>query len=193
MKVDKFMQMAVTLAKKSNLNRPAINTFSRAIKSNGNGQQRVIVSGFGGPNLNAEWHFRQIDFQHRFNYRPVVKGFNQNLRGYDGMITKHLSGKPGAGQLKFFPRGRSMRMSRHLVFDLLPHRIAVKGFSNDAQKGVKVVGEPPKPSVTLPKREELIAQERVVIQGFGGDASKPVYKKMDTANSESRKVIKGFC
>lgn len=83
-----------------------------------------------------------------------------------------------------------MRMSRHLVFDFLSPRIAVKVFSNDTQKGVRVVGEPPKPSVTLPKREELIAQERVVIQGFGG---KPVYKKMDTANSESRKVIKGFC
>lgn len=189
----KLFNAAVTMARKTAPKQAAIRTFSRTIASKGNGQQRVIVSGFGGPNLNADTHFKMLDYMRKFNYRPVVKGFNYKLMDYKPMIAKPLTGRPGTGQVKFFSQGRNIRMSRHVVYDFQPPRIAVQGFSNEVQKGVKVVGEPLKPSVTLPKREELIAQERVVIQGFGGDASKSVYKKMDSANTEARKVIRGFC
>lgn len=186
----KLFNAAVTMARKAAPKQAAIRTFSRTIASKGNGQQRVIVSGFGGPNLDADTHFKMLDYLRKFNYRPVVKGFNQNLQVYKGIIGKKM---PGNQRLKFFPRYRGKGVSKHIVPDIQPQRIAVQGFSNEVQKGVKVVGGPIKQPVTLPKREELIAQERVVIQGFGGDASKPVYKKMDSANTEARKVIRGFC
>lgn len=84
----KLFNAAVTMARKAAPKQAAIRTFSRTIASKGNGQQRVIVSGFGGPNLDADTHFKMLDYLRKFNYRPVVKGFNQNLQVYKGIIGK---------------------------------------------------------------------------------------------------------
>lgn len=165
--------------------------FARTI-SRGNGQRRVIVSGFSGANLQPESHFRSVDCRNMFNYRPVIKGFNPKYINYDYMVTKHMTALPGKGIVRFFPQWQNPKMTRHVVYDIQPPRVAVKGFNMDHSTGVKITGEMPKQPVTLPSGKELIANERVVIQGFSGDSSKPVLKQMDLNNNKPRTVVKGF-
>lgn len=161
-----------------------LRTFARTI-AKGNGQRRVIVEGFAGRNFDPIEHFKLMDLRIAMNFRPVIGGFT----GRFGL--KQITARPNTGFLRFYSQTQRPNMTRHLVYDIQPPRIAIRGF-NCTSTGPKIVGEIPKGPVTLPKAKEIYADERVVIQGFGGDAQKPVYKKMDLTNSTPRKVIKGF-
>ena len=156
-------------------------TFTKTICSKGNGQRRVIVSGFNGANLD-ENHFKLLDLYNRLNVRPIIAGFT----GQKGM-GRRLTATPGCGFTKFFPNFRLPRMSRHVVYDVQTQRQAIKGFSCDTTPEIVKRGTP-QTAQTLQRPQ--IATERIVIQGFGGDTSKPVYKQINP--NEKRTVIKGF-
>lgn len=182
MNVEKAIYAAKTLSKRI----PAV-TFGRTISQKGNGIQRVVVKGFGNGNLDT-YHFRMTAFDNMLNRRPVIKGFT-GQEGFAG-----ISGIPGRGRVKFFPNFQTPNMKRHIVYDIQPPRTQVQGFRDLAGES-KIASEAPKTPIALPKREDLIAKERVVIQGFGGNnntASKPIYKPLETDNGTPRTIVKGF-
>lgn len=161
-----------------------INTIGRTIVSKGNGQRRVIIEGFGGRNLEPESYFKLVDIRNMSNLRPVISGFTGKFK------VKQMTAWPGKGFVRFFPKFRLPKMSRHIVHDINSSRIEIKGFSADAAQNAPSIKKINSTS-NSPKKIEL-AQERVVIQGFGGNPTKPVYKKIDTTNPKPRTVIKGF-
>ena len=76
-------------------------------------------------------------------------------------------------------------------------------YFNDNQKNrIKVSGFRPNDtntqtvqqntSIQLQAKDDLKAKERIVVQGFRGDASKPLFKQLDTSNATPRAVVKGF-
>lgn len=164
---------------------PSLNVFARRIVSKGNGQRRVIIKGFGGANINEANYFSRIDNFNFWNLRPVVTGFSKEERS----LVRRISLPQNKANIRFFPNYKSPKMSRHVVYDIPTKRIQVQGFGSHTES---VTGSIPTEQIKLPTKDEIIAQERIVVQGFGGDSSKPIYKKMNNDNSKPRTVIKGF-
>lgn len=180
--INKIIAKTIT---KSIPKNPSLNVFARKIVSKGNGQRRTIVKGFGGVNLDETNHFNKIDNFNFWNIRPVVTGFSNEGRP----LVKKISLPQNKANIRFFPNYKSLRISRHFVYDIPTQRVQVKGFGGNTET---VTGSIPTKPVKLPTRDEILAQERVVVQGFGGDSTKPIYKKMDNSNSTPRTVVKGF-
>jgi len=158
---------------------------SRTIRQTGNKMPRTIIKGFTGPNIEAKEHFRKLFNLQCRNIRPIIAGF---------------TGRPNMGRLntvpgnkafvKFFPKFRIPKMTRHVVFDVKTSRISVTGFKNATPEIITNGSFVPTPVNPLQRPE--IATERVVIQGFGGNSSKPVIKQVPTAQISPRTVVKGF-
>ena len=163
-----------------------INTFGRTVAQKGNGQRRVIISGFTGQNLNPAEHFSYIDKMNSLNLRPIIRGFSNS-----DIYAQRMSGTPLRGFVKFMPRKQNPKMKRHIVYDVEPPRIVVKGFS-DSSTAIKITGHPLSPATKLPAPKDLIAQKRVVVQGFVTNSAEPVYKDIDLT-PKTRTVVKGFC
>lgn len=168
---------------KASAKRPArrlSQTFSRTIKQQGNGLKRTVVSGFNGPNLD-EIHFKRLSVLEQANARVVISGFG----GQKGLF-KRISGIPNRGFVRFFPISKSNRIQRHVVYDVPTQRKVVNGFSLSSDPIIVSKGTP-----NVPFQKPQIATERVVVQGFGGNTSKPIYKQMPT-EEKTRTIVKGF-
>ncbi len=153
--------------------------------------QRTIVSGFTGPNLDASTHFNFLYNLRIRNLRPVIRGFGNQYDHIPGMLVKQIPGLPGQTRLKWFPNFRIPNITRHVVYDLQPQRKVIAGFTKDIAENTK--GQIYTKPVKIPTGKELVAEERVVIQGFSTNTSTtPVTKKMDLTNSNPRVVVKGF-
>lgn len=170
---------------KKAVNTVPIKTVGRTIVSKGNGQKRVIVEGFSGRNLEPESYFQLVNQKNFLNLRPIVGGFTGKNSA------KVMTGMPGRGFVRFFPNFRLPRMSRHIVHDVNSSRVEIKGFTNEAAQAAPSIKKISSTSNQAPKKIEL-AQERVVVQGFGGNSATPVYKTVEQNNPKPRTVIKGF-
>ncbi len=155
-------------------------TFSRTIKQQGNGLKRTVVSGFNGPNLD-EIHFKRLSVLEQANVRVVISGFG----GKKGLF-KRIPGIPNRGFVRFFPISKSNRIQRHVVYDVPTQRRVVNGFSLNTDPIIVSKGTP-----NVPFQKPQIVTERVVVQGFGENTSKPIYKQMPT-EEKTRTVVKGF-
>lgn len=168
-------------AKKIQASRRII-TYARSIMQKGNKEQRFIVSGFTGPNLDLSY-FKKLSNANFWGIRPVVKGFHQYLEGF--ACTKNPQGR-----MRFLSKFDNMRLKRHVVLDNSnTSRVVVAGFENSSE-----VTNIFKASQSLNKpiqAKELLAQERVVVRGFNTNIDN-VIKKMDLDNSTEVVVIKGF-
>lgn len=156
-------------------------TFARSIMKKGNGEQRIIVSGFTDANLDAT-HFKKIATENFWGIRPVVKGFCTDK--------KMFCAKNHKGKIKYFPNFSTPQIKRHVVFDVNPPRTVVQGFNQTFSNTVSTNAT----NQTTPqpvKMKDLYAEKRIVVQGFG-DSSKEPTKKLDLTNSTERVNIKGF-
>ncbi len=162
-----------------------LNVYARTIASKGNGQRRAIIKGFGGANLEETSHFNRLTNLNFWNLRPVVTGFASDGKFY----AKRISLPQNRARMRFFQNNNNLKMSRHVVHDIPSTRIQVKGFCTHDKN---ITGSLPTQPVKLPTKDEIFAQERVVVQGFGGNSAKPIYKQMDNTNSKPRTVVKGF-
>ena len=174
---------------KKSTRRLPIKTFGRTIASKGNGQRRFIVEGFSGRNIEPSSHFMRLARLNQANQRPVIKGFNPHYNEFQGTIVKPMPSKINRGGVKFFPNFSTTRITRHIVHDNQKNRIKVSGFRpNDTN--TQTVQQ--NTSIQLQAKDDLKAKERIVVQGFRGDASKPLFKQLDTSNATPRAVVKGF-
>ena len=178
-------------AAKSGYNCARSKFVTRMIRSEGNGQRRFIVKGFDGPNLDAKTHFVWLEILKKFNHRPVVTGFTSNLPPKK-IMTVPLSSPPDRALTRFFAGFNTPQLSRHVVHDIKPPRTVVQGFCTEAKSAVAVSDTVIKP-VKLPSCNELMAKERIVVQGFTSNpSSTPVKKTMDTTPATERVVVQGF-
>ena len=166
-------------------NNSTLNVFARRIASKGNGQRRAIIKGFSNANIDETNYFSRIDSFNFWNLRPVVTGFSKEERS----LVRRISLPQNKANIRFFPNYKLPNISRHVVYDIPTQRIQVQGFGSHTEAVTGSIATKP---IKLPTKDEIIAQERIVVQGFGGDASKPIYKKMNNDNSKPRTVVKGF-
>ena len=167
---------------------PYVKKIARSIMQNGNGQQRVVVCGFTGPNIDLKECLENSDLLVKYGWRYAVKGFN-NINAGTALHTCNQRQK-----LRFFPNFNIPKLLRHIVYDFQPQRTVVKGFQQNAVEGIEHTGSSILPAgFALPKRTDLLANERVVVQGFGKHtASEAAKKTMDLTNTTPRVVVKGF-
>lgn len=170
--------------------KPMAPMIGRTIKRVGNGQARVIVSGFGGPNLDPITHNLLVQSRIMQNVRPVVKGF----LGKPGKVyLKPMTAFPNRGQVRFFPNFRTPTMKRHVVYDVRTTRQAVPGFTIEGDIKPRLVTKGTNiPSLNNPIKPPEIATERVVVHGFGGNSANKIYKPVAKNNNTPRTVVKGF-
>ena len=156
---------------------------ARSIINKGNGQLRTVVKGFGNGNLTADDVLKYAKNNSSIfgSFRKVVAGFTGKTGELQRVLPSMMS------RVKFFPGFRIPKLTRHYVANANSARNVVNGFSTSTNKALKV-------NKALPNRKpvQMFQQERVVIQGFGGDSTKPVYKKTELKPTTQRTVVKGF-
>lgn len=158
--------------------------FGRAIKQTGNGMRRQIISGFGGPNLD-ENHFKLLNYYAQRNIRPIIAGFTGPKNS-----ARYITAQPGRAIMRFFPNFQMPKMQRHVVFNVETKRIAVKGFTDSAEPGIKIVSNGTPGAAKIAAEKVTPATERVVIQGFGGNSAEKIMKPID--RNSPRTFVKGF-
>ena len=163
-----LITMGIKAVKKTIPKAPII---ARTIRQAGNGQPRVVVRGFTGPNLDISY-FMELYKLNSLNIRPVITGFADT--GGKSFF-KYITAARGRGFVKFFPRFRTPKMTRHVVYDVQTARKAVPGFVCDRAVQPEIVTHGTKiTSPTNPIHSPAIARKRDFVEGFGGKFSKQV-------------------
>ncbi len=155
---------------------------TRRILNNGNGKMRCVVKGFGEGNYKPSDIVSKslINNSRNLRFRKVIAGFT----GEKGQVK--LTSPQFASFVKFMPIFRIPKLIRHYVANASTTRNVIRGFNSKTQESLKTT------KAIVQTTNENLNSERVVVQGFGGNASKPVFKTVTWQNSTPRTVVKGF-